>query len=151
MATMHVIPKVGFSQGLGIERGGRCVATVSFQWFTGAAKLTIGSQIYAIRQHQRGLCSSLLQSGNETVACAQGRRTLFCQYCTIDHGGRTYRIEAQSAFGKRLVLREGAEYVGYMEPEHLFTRKRIACLPACLPLAVQVFVIVVAMRLWTEP
>ena len=150
MATVKVVPRGGFSRDLSIRQGRRCVATVGFQWLTGTAKLVVAGQTYTIRQHHRGLCSFVLQTKGKTVARAQNRRTLFHQYCTIDYGGSTYRIEGTSALGKKLVLREGAQFVGYMEPEHAFTRRSTACLPDCLPLAVQVFVIVVAIRLWME-
>ena len=150
MATVKVVPRGSLSRDLVIRQGNRCVATVGFQWLTGMAKLVVGGQTYTIRQNQRGLCSFVLQSKGKTVARALNRRTLFHQYCTIDYGGRTYRIESKSALGKKLVLREGAQFVGYMEPEHAFTRRSRACLPDCLPLAVQVFVIVVAIRLWME-
>ena len=150
MATIRVVPRGGLSRDFAIRQGNRCVATVGFRWLTGTAKLVVRGQTYAIRQNQRGLCTFVLQSKGRTVARAQNRRTLFHQYCTIDYGGRTYRIESKSTLGKKLVLREGAQFVGYLEPDHAFTRKSTACLPDSLPLAVQVFVIVVAMRLWME-
>jgi hypothetical protein len=116
---------------------------------TGTGSLRIEEATYVVRQQGRGLGTFILEREGEPVARARCVRTLFHHGCVIDYAGRRYRLEGRSLLSKSIVLREGAQFVGYLEPEGALTRKSKACLPDGLPLAVQVFVIALATRMWS--
>jgi hypothetical protein len=149
MGMLRIVPKGGFSRDLTVFQGDQAVAGVTYAWLTGTGSLLIDEGTYAVRQEGRGLGTFVLEQEGEPIAHARYVRTLFQQGCAIDYAGRHYRLEGRSLLSKSIVLRQGAEFVGYLEPEHALTRKSRACLPDYLPLAVRVFIIALAMHMWS--
>ena len=150
METLRVVPTRPRSRDLTVLQENQPVARIVFTWLTGIGKLIIGDRTYTVRRTHRGLQSFVLEQEGQAIAGAQCKRTLFRQVCIVEYAGRQYPIEARSTFRRKLVVREGVQYAGYIEPERAFARPCRACLPASLPMPVRAFIIALAMRLWID-
>ena len=143
-------PKSWFSRDLIITEDDRSVARVKFAWSFEQGELTIGDTVYVIRQDCPGYCSFVLQDQEHPIAHARTVKTIFNRTCTIEYGGRCYHLEDKSAWHRHIVVRDGVEFVGYIESKHLFSPTINACLPESLPLAIRGFIIALAMHMWTS-
>jgi len=150
MSMLYAAPTGVLSSHLAITRDQERVATVRFNWLAETAQVIVGETTYDLRQRALGLCAYVLEHDGKAVARAQRRKTLFAHSFAVDCAGRRYRIEPRAGSQRRFVVREGAQHIGYIEPTKPFSQTVKACLPACLPLAVQAFMIAVAVRLWTK-
>ena len=57
-------------------------------------------------------------------------------------------MPAAKARVPHLVVREGVQYVGYIESERACSKRLRVCLPEDLPLAVRAFIVAVAVNPW---
>ena len=110
--------------------------------------MTVGDATYTICQKPPGYGSYVLEAEGDAVAHARSVRTLFRHLCVIEYAGKRYQLERRSAFGRNLVVREGVQYVGYIESERAFSRRLRVCLPEDLPLAVKVFIAALVVNPW---
>ena len=146
----RVVPKGWLSRDLTILENGRSVALVGFARFSGAAHFAVGDAAYTIREARPVYGSWVLERDGEAIAYARSVRALFRHSCVIEYGGKRYQVQERSAFRRDLVVREGVQFVGYIEPERAFARTLRACLPEDLPLAVRVFIVALAANPWTD-
>lgn len=145
---LRVVPKGWFSRDFAILEHDQPAATVRFARSVGAASFAVGDVAYAIHQEHPGYGAWVLEMEASFVARAREVRTLFRHSFVIEYAGKRYQLENRSAFRRSLAFREGVEYVGYIEPERLFTNKLRACLPEYLPLAMRVFIVALAVNPW---
>jgi hypothetical protein len=141
-------PKNWFSRELTILEDDRPVARVKFSWSSEKGELAIGETVYTIRQDPPGYCAFVLEDRDSIIARAREIRTILHHACTVEYAGRRFQLEDRSALRRNIVVREGVQFVGYIESKHLFATKVSACLPEYLPLAVKGFIIAVVMHLW---
>jgi hypothetical protein len=139
-----------FSRDLIISENEQPVAKIRFDWSFKQGELTVGKVVYAIRQDPPGYCSYILQDGKTTIAHARAMKTILYHSCTIEYSGSKFRFEDKSTWRRYIAVREGVQYVGYIESKHLFASKVTACLPVSLPLAIRGFMIALATRLWNS-
>jgi hypothetical protein len=147
---LRAIPGGWLSHDFTVLENDQPVASVRFAWFSGTGELTIENTTFTVRQSHPEYGFFVLEGHGGVIARARGVRTLFNHACTIEYGGRRYQIEDRSVLRRRLVVREGVQSVGYVEPERMFTRKVRACIPETLPLEVRIFILTLAIYLWTD-
>ncbi|MBN1579696.1 MAG: hypothetical protein JXA89_03265 [Anaerolineae bacterium] len=143
-------PKNFFSRDLQILENDRPVARVEFAWSSETGQVTIGDTRYTIRQDPPGYCSFILEDQDHIIAQARGMRTLFQHACAIEHAGKWYQLEDKSRFRRNIIVREGVQFIGYVESKHIFVKQISACLPDHLPLVVKAFIIALVMHLWAH-
>jgi len=143
-------PKNWFSHDLLILEDEQPVAEVTFAWSSETGQVVIGETRYTIRQEPPGTCSFVLEDQGQIIAHARGTRTLFQHACAIEYTGKWYQLEDKSKFRRNIVVREGVQFVGYIESKRLFDAKVDVCLPDSLPLAVKTFIIALVMHLWAR-
>jgi hypothetical protein len=147
---LRVVPKGWLSRDFAVLEDERSIAAVRFVRSSGVAKFTIGDAAYTIRQEHPGYGAWVLETAGGTIARARSVRTLFRHSCMVEYAGKRYRLDDRSVFRRNLVVREGVQYVGYIESERALTDKLSACLPEHLPLAVRVFMVALVMNPWAD-
>jgi len=143
-------PKNFFSRDLQILENDRPVAMVEFAWSSETGQVTIGDTHYTIRQDPPGYCSFVLEDQGQIIAHARGTRTLFQHACAIEYAAKWYQLVDKSKFRRNIVVREGVQFVGYIESKHMLAQQVSACLPEHLPLAVKAFILALVTHLWAH-
>jgi hypothetical protein len=147
---LRVVPRRWLSRDFAVLENERSIAAVRFERSSGAAKFTIGDAAYTIRQEQPGYGVWALETEGGAIAGARSVRTLFRHSCVVEYAGKRYQLEDRSVFRRNLVVREGVQYVGYIESERALTNELSACLPEYLPLVVRVFIVSLVMDPWAD-
>jgi hypothetical protein len=66
----------------------------------------------------------------------------------VYHAGRTYALEAESAFRRKFVLRASGLTIGSIAPQRACYRDALIDLPIELPLPVRLFMLWLTLLLW---
>ena len=148
---LRAAPTSWWSQDYKLLEGDTVVAIIDVSCWREAGELNVKGASY--RVYREGLMSGafilegLLETGGQIRARAEKPSALHRSFL-VEHGGRQYTLEAESAFLRKFVLAEGGQLRGSVYPESAFTRSAVVDFPEELPLAVRVFMFWLVMILW---
>jgi hypothetical protein len=144
---LRAVPKGWFSSGYEVLENNAVVAVIDPSWTREAAELNIQGATY--RAYREGLMSGafLLESGSALLARAVKPSAFFRSF-EVEHAGKQYTLEAESAAYRKFVLTEAGTEVGSIYPETWVTRKAIVDLPETISLPGRVFMFWLVMILW---
>src|SRR5262244_1926475 len=144
---LRATPVSWFSWNFLVSDEGAPVAEINLAWLREAGQLSVGEESY--RVYREGVMSGafILEKDGTRLAKAQKPSAVFRSFA-VDYNGRRFTLEAESAFRRKFVLKDGEERIGSIFPEGALTRKCIVDLPANIPLAVRVFMIWLVIILW---
>jgi hypothetical protein len=144
---LKAVPKSWLSSDYKLLENDTTVTIIDSSWWREAAELTIKGSIY--RVYREGLMSGsfVLEGGGSILARAE-KPSAFYRSFLVEHGGKKYTLEAESAMLRKFVLSEGGQQIGSVYPEHALTRKAVVAFPEEIPLAVRVFMFWLVMILW---
>jgi len=144
---LTAIPKHWLSWDFTVLQGSEPVAAIDVSWWRENGELTVAGSRYRVRRE--GLMSGafILESAGSVLARAE-KTGVFVRSFAIEHAGRHYQLRARSAFGRKFAFGDGSQVTGSISPVGLFAHRARADLPAHLPLAVQIFILWLAIILW---
>ena len=142
------VPKSWFSTGYKLLENNTTIAIVDLSNWREAGELTIKGSTY--RVYREGLMSGafLLEDDTGSILSRAEKPSALYRSFLVEHGGRTYTLEAESTWFRKFILSEGGMQIGSVYPEHSMTRKSVVELPDEIPLAVRVFMFWLVMILW---
>jgi hypothetical protein len=141
------VPKNWFSPGYRVLEDNNTVAIVDLSRLREAGVLTIQGSTY--RVYREGLMSGafILESGGSILARAVKPSALYRSF-QVDHDGRQYTLEAESAGFRKFVLYESGVRIGSIYPVHALTRRSVIDFPEAIPLPGRIFMFWLVMILW---
>ncbi|MDX6443946.1 MAG: hypothetical protein QOH71_1020 [Blastocatellia bacterium] len=144
---LRAVPKSLFSSDYKLLENDATVAVINSSWWREAGELTIKGSTYRVYREGAMGGAFVLESGGAILARAE-KPSAFYRSFLIEHDGKKYTLEAESAMFRRFVLSEGGQPRGSVYPESSFTRKAVVAFPEDIPLAVRVFMFWLVMILW---
>jgi hypothetical protein len=140
-------PKAWWSWTFRIFDAGREIAEISFACMREAGVLQLSDATY--RLYRQGTFSGLfvLERNGDAIAQAE-KPSAFVRSFNVQHGGKTYTLEAESHFRRKFVLREAGSIIGTIVPERACYRDALIDLPVALPLPVRLFMVWLTLLLW---
>jgi hypothetical protein len=136
-----------FSWNFILSEDGERLAEINLAWLREAGQLSVGEESY--RVYREGIMSGafVLEKDGVRLARAEKPSALYRSF-NVAYDGKYYMLEAESAFRRKFVLKDGSEHVGSIYPEGALTRKCIVDLPEGIPLAVRTFIVWLVIILW---
>ena len=144
---LRASPVGWFSWNFVLSDDGQRLAEINLAWLREAGQLSVGEDSY--RVYREGVMSGsfVLEKDGVRLASAEKPSVLYRSF-NIAFGGKVYTLEAESAFRRKFVLKNGTERVGSIYPEGAFTRKCIVDLPEQFPVPVSAFTLWLVIILW---
>jgi hypothetical protein len=144
---LELAPMSWFSWDFRVLQNGSLLANIDVSSWREKGVLAVGGSNYKV--YREGLMSGrFILEGNGTEMAFAEKPSALRRSFTVQHDGRTYVLQAESAFKRTFVLLEQGEQIGSIVPAGMFTRKATVNLPDVLPLPVQVFLIWLTVILW---
>ena len=150
MSRLDLIPHSWWSWNFDVVREESAIAQIGISCWRENGTVDVAGTAYQVRRTSLLKGTYILES-TDNVRIAQavrpslGRRSFAIQY-GMPSGSCT--LQAASFCTRRLVLRDDSHEMGTITPAGSFTRQAQAELPDQMPLAVQVFVLWLAVLLW---
>lgn len=123
------------------------LASLDIGWFGEHGTLLTGGRAWELGREGWASGEFFLKGDGRRSATA-AKPSAFLRSFRVDLNGDVYTWEADSAFTRSFVLREGSRVVGSMRPEHPFTRRTTIDLPSGLSLEHRAFLVWLALVLW---
>jgi hypothetical protein len=145
---LRAVPKSWFSPGYKLLENNNTIAIVEISRWREAGELIIRGSTY--RVYRQGLMSGffvLEDDAGSILARAEKPSALYRSFL-VEHGGKTYTLEAESSLFRKFILSDGGRQIGSVYPESALTRKSVVDLPEEIPLAVRAFMFWLVMILW---
>jgi hypothetical protein len=145
--ALQMIPST-FSWKFSVMSGPEAVAEVVDRWWwLNKAELLVQGSTYRVYR-DRPLSGAFRLESASTVLARAEKPSALRRLLVIEHSGRRYTLRAKSSLGRELLLFEGANHIGTLTPESIFTRRAIVVLPPEWTLPVRVFVMWLGAMLW---
>ena len=144
---LRAAPASWFSWNFVLSQDGEPVAEINLAWLREAGQLSVGAESY--RVYREGVMSGafVLEKDGVQLARAEKPSAMFRSF-NVHCNGKAYTLEAESAFRRKFVLRDGADSVGSIYPEGAFTRRCTVDLPRDIPIPVAAFILWLVIILW---
>ncbi len=144
---LRAIPRHWFSWNYRIFEESQHVADIDVSWWCEKGLLTVQGDAYQVYREGPKRGAFILESSGTVLARAE-KPSVFLRCFFFEHKGRFYTLRASSAFRREFILLDGAETIGFLSPEGIFTNRASVDLPETLPLAVRVFIVWLTVILW---
>jgi len=144
---LRAVPNSWFSWNFTIFDNTDAIAKIDLAWVREAGELQIHKESYKVYRERMFKGDFILQGDNVILARAE-KPSAFIRSFRVAYNNKQYILEAESAFQRKFVLREGEQIIGSVVPEHAFTRKARIDLPAEIELPVKVFLAWLVIILW---
>jgi hypothetical protein len=145
---LRIEPLRWFSWDFSVDRDGRRVAELDISWWRERGELAVDGTSYAVARE--GLLSGdfRMTAPDGRLVATASKPSAFRRRFDIVHGGRTWTLQARSAWRRTMDLSVEGRSAGAITPTSIWSRRATANLPAALPLPVQVFVVWLTVLLW---
>ena len=145
--ALKAIPRKWWSWTFSVFNDGREIAELSFACLREGGGLRFCDSIYRIYRQGMFSGSFILETNGQITAYAEKPSVLHRSF-TVHHAGKTYILEAESAFRRKFVLRNADSVTGSISPEKACARDARIDLPTELPLPVRLFMVWLTLLLW---
>ncbi len=145
---LKAVPVSFFSWDFRVLEGDREVAEMDLALWREKAVLTVEGLPYRVSREGLAHGAFLLEDGAGRVVARAEKPNALRRSFVVEHGGRRFRLEAWTPFGRAFVLRDDRNVVGTVKPDNFITRRATAELPEDLPLAVRAFLLWLVFILW---
>jgi hypothetical protein len=146
MAQIQARPRHLFSWDFDLFLDGEFLAGFDMSWLREGGHFTYGDNEYHLSREGFWSGDFLLTSDQE--ALARAAKSAFVRRFIVQTGSREFILEPASLFTRSFRLVEKGVVVGYVLPNHLFTRACTLELPDDLPVPVQVFLFWLVVLMW---
>jgi len=145
--TLVAKPKAWWSWTFKVFDNGNQIAETSFACMREAGTLELADSTY--RFYRQGAFRGLfIMERNGAVIAHAEKPSALVRSFNVQHGGKTYTLEAESAFRRKFVLREAGSTIGSIAPDRACYRDARVDLPVALPLPVRLFMLWLTLLLW---
>ena len=146
---LRAVPKHWLSSKYKVLENGTTIAMVDSSAWREAGQLTIKGSTYRVYRERLMSGAFILESGGSILARAEKPSALYRSF-QVEHEGRQYTLEAESAWARKFVLSERGVRLGSVYPENAMTRKAVIDFPEAISLAGRIFMFWLVMILWTR-
>jgi hypothetical protein len=146
MTPIQARPKHLFSWGFDLYLEGELLAGFDMTWLREGGCFTYGERQYLLSREGFWSGDFLLVTDQEVLARAA--KSAFVRRFVVRTAERELVLEPASPFTRTFHLVENGLIVGYVVPNHLFTRACTLEFPDDLPVPVQVFLFWLVALMW---
>lgn len=146
MAQIQAQPRHLFSWGFDLLLDGESLAGFDMSWLREGGRFTYGDREYSLSREGFWSGDFLLTADQEVLARAA--KSAFVRRFVVQTGAREFTLESASVFTRSFRLVEKEMIVGYVLPNHFFTRACTLEFPDDLSVPVQVFLFWLAVLMW---
>lgn len=145
--TLVAKPKAWWSWTFRVVDNGNQIGEISFACMREAGTLELPDATY--RFYRQGVFRGLfIMEKNGAVIAHADKPSALVRSFNVYHAGRTYALEAESAFRRKFVLRDSGLTIGSIAPQRACYRDARIDLPIALPLPVRLFMLWLTLLLW---
>jgi hypothetical protein len=145
---LKAIPVNFLSWDFRVLDGDREVAAMDLSLWREKGTLAVEGLPYRVTREGLARGAFVLEDGAGRVLAKAEKPNALRRSFVVEHGGRRFRLEAWTPFGRAFVLRDDRDVIGTIKPLSFLTRRTSARLPEDLPLAVRVFMLWLVFVLW---
>jgi hypothetical protein len=142
---LTTVPDRPFTWNCAVYSDRHRLSSLSFSCWGEAGMFEIWGERYRIYPEADG--TFVLEQNKRAIAIAE-KPNPFYRMFFIQHGESWYELKAERAKGRRFVLQKDGELLGWITPQHPFTRKTNVQIPDTIPLCVRLFMVWLVMMLW---
>ena len=146
MAQIQARPRHLFSWDFDLSLDGEFLAGLDMSWLREGGRFSYDAREYRLAQEGFWSGDFLLATDQEVLARAA--KSAFVRRFVVQTGEREFILEPASLFTRSFRLVENGLIVGYVLPNHRFTRACTLEFPDDLPVPVQVFLFWLVVLLW---
>ncbi|MBC8290850.1 MAG: hypothetical protein H8E37_11090 [Planctomycetes bacterium] len=143
-----VIPDSCCSWNFQIEDETQVVAEIEFDWDPEWTDIRIHGELYQVSSNAPSGGSYQLMRDSRSIALAIKRGIL--RTFDVEAAGRRFNLSALNLFGRTIGLRENSQLLGTLRPIGIWRCTADVDFPDDIPLNVRVFMIWLALMIWSQ-
>jgi len=147
MTQIQARPKHLFSWGFDLYVDGEPLAGFDMSWLREGGRFACDGRQYHVSREGLWSGDFLLTADLEVLALAT-KESAFARRFVVRTGDREMILEAAFVFARSFRLVENGSVVGYVMPDHFFTRACTLEFPSDLSVPVQVFLFWLVALMW---
>ncbi len=145
--TLQIHPEMWFGWSFCAHRSGPAFAFIKVGGFRNIGLIELGGLHYTV--HKRGpVRGAICLECAGTLAAIAFRRSPFRRVFEIGYAKQTYLLKPARLLGRRFLVLDGERVKGIVRPDGALSRTAIADVPDDWPPVLQLFVVLLVLRLW---
>jgi hypothetical protein len=145
--VLRIFPKHWFTWNSEVLENDISIASIEFLAWGENGEIITHDCCYKVYREPGLSASFFLEENGKRIAWAI-KPNPFYKLFEINYAGTEYELKAESPFLRQFILQERGLIIGAISPNHAFTRRAIAELPANIPLPIRLFMIWLVLLLW---
>lgn len=146
---LRAIPTGWFFTKYELLENENLIGRIEFAFASESASMTVRGEEYKV--YREGWMSGrfLLESEKAGILASAEKPSALVRSFELTFAGRLYTLEAESAFFRKFILREGENApIGWIYPDHFLTNRSTIQLPDLFPTHIQCFMFWLTALLW---
>ena len=146
---LRAIPTGWFSTNYDLLENENPIGRIEFAFASESASMTVRGEEYKIYRERWMSGLFLLESDRAGILASAEKPSALVRSFEVTFTGRTFTLEAESAFLRKFILREGENTpIGWIYPDHFLTNRSTIQLPDFFPTHIQAFMFWLTALLW---